>query len=69
MHATLAALGAIFQAFPAQCPCEPPPPRGEVRAVPCGDRFDTRLLGLQLAASPSAQIRPVRKYSSGIYLY
>ena len=28
MHVTLAALGAIFQAFPALCPCEPRLPRG-----------------------------------------
>ena len=61
MHAalaiTLAALGAIFHAFPALCPCEPRPPRGEMQAVPCGARSDTRLLGLPFAASRSAQIR------------
>ena len=61
MHAalaiTLAALGAIFQAFPALCPCEPRPPHREMQAVPCGPRSDTRLLGLPLAASQFAQIR------------
>ena len=61
MHAalaiTLAARGAIFQAFPVLCPCEPRPPHGEMQAVPCGARSDTRLLGFPLAASPSAQIR------------
>ena len=56
MHAALAALGAIFQAFPAQafpalCPCEPRPPRGEMQAVSCGARSNTRLLGFQVAAS------------------
>ena len=60
MHAalaiTLASLGAIFQAFPALCPCEPRPPRGELQTGPCGARSDTRLLGLPLAASQSARI-------------
>ena len=51
MHAALAALGAIFQAFPALCPCEPRPPRGEMQAVSCGARSNTRLLGFQVAAS------------------
>ena len=36
--ATLAALGATFQAFPALCPCEPRLPRGDMQAVPCGTR-------------------------------
>ena len=31
MPATLAALGAIFQAFPALCPCEPRLPHGEMQ--------------------------------------
>ena len=44
MAATVAALGAIFQAFPALCPCESRLPRGEMQAVPCGARFNTRLL-------------------------
>ena len=61
MHASLAitraALGGIFQALPSLCSCEPRPPRGEMQAVSCGTRSDTRLLGLPLAASRSAQIR------------
>ena len=52
MPATLAALGAIFQAFPALCPCEPRPPRGEMQAVPCGARSNTRLL-------PASTSRPL----------
>ena len=55
---TLPALGAIFQAFPALCPCEPRPPRGEMQAVPCGTRFNNRLLGFPLAVFRSAQIYP-----------
>ena len=34
----------IFQAFPALCPCEPRLPRGEMQAVLCGARSNTRLL-------------------------
>ena len=33
MPATFAALGAIFQAFPALCSCEPRLPRGKLQAV------------------------------------
>ena len=44
MPSTLAALSAIFQAFPASCPCEPRLTRGEMQAVPCGSRSNTRLL-------------------------
>ena len=44
MPATLGALGAIFQAFPALCPCEPRLSRREMEAVPCGARSNTRLL-------------------------
>ena len=38
MHATLAALGNIFQAYPALCPCEPRWPLGDMQAVSCGAR-------------------------------
>ena len=38
MHATLDALGTIFQAYPALCPCEPRRPLGDVQAVSCGAR-------------------------------
>ena len=33
MHAILAALGTIFQAYPALCPCEPRHPLGDMQAV------------------------------------
>ena len=54
MHATLAALGVIFQAFPALCPWEPRLPRGEMQAVPCGARSNTRLY------LPASSWRPLR---------
>ena len=38
MHATLAALGNIFRAYPALCPCEPRRPLGDMQAVSCGAR-------------------------------
>ena len=61
MHAalaiTFAALGAIFQTSPTLFPCERRPPRGEIQVVPCRASSDTRLLGVPLAASRSAQVR------------
>ena len=54
MQATLAALGATFQALLGLCPCEPRRPRGETQAVPCGARPDIRLLGLHLDLPGSA---------------
>ena len=69
MPATLAALGAIFQASPALCPCEPRLPRGEMQAVPCGARSNTRLLPASTSQPPPAGIRSVRKYNTGIYLF
>ena len=62
MHATLAALGTIFKASPALCTCEPRHPRGEMQAVPCGARSDTRLFPACGSQPRSAQIRPVRTY-------
>ena len=44
MPATLAALGAIFQAFPALCLCGPCLPCEEMQTVPCDARSNTRLL-------------------------
>ena len=38
MHATLAALGTIFQPYPAPCPCKPRRPVGDMQAVSCGAR-------------------------------
>ena len=67
--ATLAALGAIFQAFPALYPCEPGLPGGKMQAVPCGARFNTRLLPASTSQPPPAGIRSVRKYSTGICLF
>ena len=64
MPATLAPLGAIFQAFPALCPCEPRLPREEMQAVLCGVRSNTRHLPasttqpLLLASALSGNMRP-----------
>ena len=69
MPATLAALGTIFQAFPALCPCEPRLPRGEMQAVPCGARSITRLLPASTSQPPPTGIRSVRKYNTGICLF
>ena len=69
MPATLAALGAIFQALPALCPCEPRLPRGEMQAVPCGARSNTRLLLASTSQPPPAGIRFIRKYNTGIYIF
>ena len=66
MPATLAALGAIFQAFPALCPCEPRLPRGEMQAVLCGARSNTRLLPAATSQPPPAGIRSVRKHNTRI---
>ena len=66
MYVTLAALGAIFQAFPALCTCDPRLPR--VHAVPCGARSNTRLLPAS-TSQPPAGIRSVRKYNTGISFY
>ena len=68
MPATLAALGAIFQAFPVLCPCEPCLPRGELQAVPCGARSNTRLLPASASQPPPAGIRSVREYNTGMCL-
>ena len=68
MPATLAALDAIFQAFPALCPCEPRLPRGEMQAVPCGARSNTRLLPASISQPLPAGIRSVRKYNIEILL-
>ena len=64
MPAALAALGAIFQAFLALCPCEHRLPRGEMQAVPCGARSNTRLLPASTSQPPPAGIRFVRKYTT-----
>ena len=69
MPATLAALGAIFQAFPALCPCEPRLPRGEMQAVPCGARSNTRLLPASASQPPPAGIRSARKYNVPAYVF
>ena len=64
MAATLAALGAIFQAFPALCPCEPRLPRGEIQAMTCGARSNIRLFKASTSWSPPAGIRSARKYNT-----
>ena len=47
-----------FPSFPALCPCEPRLPRGEMQAVPCGARSNTRLLPAS-TSQPPAGIRSV----------
>ena len=69
MPATLAAPIAIFQVFPALCPCEPRLPRGVMQAVPCGARSNTRLLLASTSQPPPAGIRSVWKYNTGIGLF
>ena len=60
MPATLAALCTIFQAFS----CEPRLPRGEMQAVLCDARSDTRRLPASTSQPPSAGIRSVWKYNT-----
>ena len=69
MHASLSALGTIFQASPVLCTCEPRRPCGEMQAVPCGARSDTRLFPASGSQARFAQIRSVRTYNTRIYLY
>ena len=70
MPDTFAAPGAIFQDFPALCPCEPRLPRGEMQAMPCGARFNTRLLPASTSQPPPAGIRSGRIYNNtGICLF
>ena len=57
------------QASPFLCPCEPRCPRGEMQAVPCGARSDTRLLPASGAQPRSAQIRSVRTYNTRLNVY
>ena len=64
MPATLAAVGAIFQAFPAIRLCKPRLPRGEMQAVPCGARSNIQLLPASTSEPPPAGIRSVRKYNT-----
>ena len=51
------------------CPCELRRPRGEMQAVPCGARFDTRPLPASGAQPRSAQIRSVRAYNARLSVY
>ena len=69
MPATLAVPGAIFQAFPALCPCEPRLPRGEMQAVPRSACSNTRLLPATTSQPPPARIRSVRKYNTGMSFF
>ena len=46
------------------CPCEPRLPRGEMQAVLCSARSNTRLLPAFPSQSPPAGIRSVRKYNT-----
>ena len=60
-HATLAALGVIFQAYPALCPFESRRPRGETQAVPCGTCSDARLITASTFQSRPVDTRSIRK--------
>ena len=62
VHATLAALGTIFQAYPAPRPCEPRRPLGDMQAVSCGAR--SRQYSRLLSAS-SSQPRSIERAGSG----
>ena len=66
MPATLAALGAIFQAFPALCSCEPRLPRGEMQAVPMALVPTLGCPQPSISQPPPAGIRSVRKCNTGI---
>ena len=63
MHAILAALGTIFQAYPALCPCEPRRPLGDMQAVSCGAR--SRQYSRLLPASSSQPRSIVERAGSG----
>ena len=69
MPATLAALGATFQAFPALRPREPRLPRGGMQAVACGARSNYRLLPVSTSQPPPSGNRSVLKYNTGIRLF
>ena len=69
MPAILAVLGAIFQALPALCQCEPRLPRGEMQAVRCGARSNARLLPASTFRPPPARIRSVRKYNTYLDMF
>ena len=66
MPATLAAVGTDFQYFPALCPCEPRLPRGEMQAVLCGARSNTRLLPASTSQPLPAGMRIVQKNNTGV---
>ena len=69
MPATLAALGALFQAFHALCPCEPRLPRGEMTTVPRVASYNPRLLPASTSQSSPAGVRYVRKYNTGVCVF
>ena len=66
LPATLAALGAIFQASPTLCPCEPRFSPEEMQTVPSGARSNIRLFPASTSHPSPAGIRSVRKYNTGI---
>ena len=60
---------ATSSKLPPLCTCESRRPGGEMQAVPCGARSDTRLFPASGSQPRSAQIRPVRTYKTRIYFY
>ena len=75
MHATLAALGTIFQPSPALCSCEPRRPLGDMQAVSCGDRSKQYSRLLPASSSPTRSIvesagsGPMGRVQYIIYMY
>ena len=67
VHATLAAFGTIFEAYPTLCPCEPRRPLGDMQAVSCGAR--SRQYSRLLPASSSQPRSIVERAGSGLVLY
>ena len=63
MHATLSALDIIFQAYPAQCPCEPRRLLGDMQAVSGGVR--SRQYSRLLPTSSSQPRSIVERAGSG----
>ena len=66
--ATLAVLGAIFQAFSHLCPCELRRLRGEMQAMSCGASSNTQPIPVSTSQPPPAGICSVPKNNTGICL-
>ena len=58
---------ATSSKLPPLCTCESRRPGGEMQAVPCGARSDTRLFPASGSQPRSAHIRSVRTYNTRTY--